>query len=328
MPTDTGSDGRRQEPMPVRGERKIRRDFGKILDEIAGRIKPQLGKGRVAAYIPALARVPARKFGMAITTVDGDTFSIGDASEPFSIQSVSKVFTLALALERVGTKLWRRVGLEPSGNPFNSLVQLEYENGIPRNPFINAGALVVTDTVVSTDAYPNATIRAYMQHLSANTSIDFDDEVVTSERNHGNRNAALAHFLKSHNNLHAPVDAVLDTYFHQCGLRMSCIDLARATLSLANGGMHPDTAVRIMSARRAKRINAVMMTCGLYDAVGNFAYRVGIPAKSGVGGGIIGVIPGELSVCVWAPGLDRSGNSLAGTAALELLTTKTGLSVF
>ena len=303
-------------------------DYQRVLDQIAQQARREFGKGRVAGYIPALAKAPPRAFGMAIELVGGGRFTVGDAARPFSIQSISKLFTLALALDSEGARLWKRVGREPSGNPFNSLVQLEYERGIPRNPFINAGALVVTDCIVASERDPKRAILDEVRRLSGNRSVAYDEAVARSEREHGHRNAAMAHFLKSHGNLRCAVDDVLDAYFHQCAIAMSCADLARAAGHLASGGVSPATGERIMPARRVKRINALMLTCGLYDAVGNFAYRVGIPAKSGVGGGIVGVIPGLLSTAVWSPELDAGGNSCAGTKALELLTTKLKRSVF
>ena len=303
-------------------------NYQRILENIGQQVQREFGKGKVADYIPALARVPSKKFGITIATVEGDEFRLGDSDEPFSIQSMSKVFALSLALKLEGAKLWTRVGREPSGNPFNSLVQLEQERGIPRNPFINAGALVTTDTVVSYDQNAGRTMLEYARHLSQNPSLKYDEEVATSEKEYGHLNIAMAYFLKSHGNLRCNVEEVLDVYFHQCALAMSCTDMARAFLHLANGGTSPTTGEKLVPARQAKRINAVMLTCGLYDAVGNFAYRVGIPAKSGVGGGIVGVIPGVLSICVWSPELDANGNSRVGAKTLELFTTKPKLSVF
>jgi glutaminase len=299
-----------------------------VLREIERQVRPYFGRGRVANYIPALARVPRDKFGLAVVTVAGEEHVIGAADERFSVQSISKVFAFTLAVNALGAKLWKRVGREASGNPFNSLVQLEYERGIPRNPFINAGALVVTDCVVSRYRPPKGAILGLARRLAGVADIDFDREVARSEREAGHRNAALAHFLKAHGNLDNDVDTVLDAYFHQCSIAMSCRELARAFLHLANRGIAPATGQPVVSKRDTKRINALMMTCGLYDAMGQFAYRVGIPAKSGVGGGIVGVIPGVLSLAVWSPELDPSGNSLVGTKALELFTTKTRMSVF
>ena len=303
-------------------------NYQRILENIGQQVQREFGKGKVADYIPALARVPPKKFGITVATVEGDEFRFGDADEPFSIQSMSKVFALSLALKLEGAKLWTRVGREPSGNPFNSLVQLEKERGIPRNPFINAGALVTTDTVVSYDQNAGRTMLEYARHLSQNPALQYDEEVAMSEKEYGHLNFAMSYFLKSHGNFRCNVEEVLDVYFHQCALAMSCTDMARAFLHLANRGISPITGEKLIPARRAKRINAVMLTCGLYDAVGNFAYRVGIPAKSGVGGGIVGVIPGVLSICVWSPELDAYGNSRVGSKVLELFTTKTKLSVF
>ncbi|MBU2453689.1 MAG: glutaminase [Proteobacteria bacterium] len=305
------------------------KDFRQILEEIHEEVKPVITQGKVADYIPMLAAVPLKKFGMAVQTLDGKLFTIGDAEEHFSIQSISKAYTLTLALQFVGEEmLWKRVGREPSGNPFNSLVQLEYENGIPRNPFINAGALVLVDIILSHSKNAGQTILEFVRERSDNSNINYDKEVAASEKSTGFRNAALANFLKSYGNLHNTVEEVLDTYFLQCSLRMNCIDLARSFLVLANHGLSPWSGKQILTKRQAKRINSLMLTCGTYDAVGDFAYRVGLPGKSGIGGGIIAFIPGLLCVSVWSPGLNSNGNSLAGTLALELFTTKTGMSIF
>lgn len=303
-------------------------DYSKILNELAAHAREHIGKGKVATYIPALARVPADKFGMALCNLDGTIHKVGDSDERFSIQSISKVFTLSLAIGQVGDELWRRVGREPSGNRFNSLVQLEYEHGIPRNPFINAGALVVCDVLLSQLPKPKEALRDYMRVLSGSFDIDYDEEVARSEAETGFINRALCNFLKGNGNLTNEVDAVLDLYFHQCALAMSCSELARATLHLANRGFSPLLQETLLTEAQTKRLNAMMLTCGTYDAVGEFAYRIGLPAKSGVGGGIIAVLPGEYAVTVWSPELDRSGNSLAGGAALEYLTLVTGKSIF
>ena len=303
-------------------------NYQAVLEEIAEEVSPFLEEGRVADYIPMLERVPRNKFGMAVQTTDGESFLAGDARESFSIQSISKVYTLTLALKYEGEALWKRVGREPSGTAFNSLVQLEYENGIPRNPFINAGAIVIADIVRSNASDCRGALLEFVRSRSDNPSVDHDREVAQSERRTGYRNVALANFIKSFGNLHNDVDEVLDFYFYQCSLSMSCLDLARSFSFLANGGQCPWTGDRVLSVSQAKRINAVMLTCGTYDAVGDFAFRVGMPGKSGVGGGIVAVIPGRLSVAVWSPGLNPKGNSLAGTLALELFTTKTGISIF
>lgn len=307
----------------------INMDYQQILEEIHTEVKPIIGQGKVADYIPKLATVPLNKFGMAVQTLDGKLFSVGDADEYFSIQSISKVYTLILALQFVGeNNLFKRIGREPSGNPFNSLVQLEYENGIPRNPFINAGAMVLVDIILSHSKNAWQTILKFARDRSDNQDINFDKEVAASEKSIGFRNAALANFLKSYRNLENDVENVLDIYFSQCSLSMNCIDLTRSFMILANHGLSPWSGKQIITMSQAKRISSLMLTCGTYDAVGDFAYRVGLPGKSGVGGGIVAFLPGRLCVAVWSPGLNSSGNSLAGTHALELFTTKTGMSIF
>jgi len=298
-----------------------------LLDGIVPAARAATGEGRVADYIPALACVPREKFGIAVAAIDGAEFAAGDADERFSAQSISKVFTLTLGLRAIGPALWERVGREPSGNAFNSLAQLDYENGIPRNPFINAGALVVTDALLGA-MDPKAEILALLREITGVPDIGFDAAVARSEAETGFRNRALAWYLRSFGNLREDVDAVLDVYFHHCAVAMSCRELARAFLHLANGGVSPLTGRAVVNPRQARRINALMMTCGLYDAVGNFAFRVGLPAKSGVGGGIVAVMPGECAVCVWSPALDAAGNSHAGTLALEMFAGGAGRSVF
>ncbi len=303
-------------------------DYQGVLEEIQDEVRPFFGKGKNADYIPALAIVPGNKFGMAIHTVEGEEFLIGDARDDFSIQSISKLFTLMQVLGFEGVDIWSRVGREPSGTAFNSLVQLEYEKGIPRNPFINAGAIVVTDILASRSADTSRRIGDFYRMLSGNLSNRVDETVALSEQEHGYRNAALANLMRSFDNIQSPIPDLLDVYFRQCALTTSCADLAKAALPLACGGYSPIAHKQILTVRDAKRINALLLTCGLYDAVGSFAYTVGLPAKSGVGGGIVAVLPDHFSVAVWSPELDSYGNSLVGSKALELFTTKTGLSIF
>ncbi len=303
-------------------------DLTRILARVHDDVRPLIGRGKVASYIPGLACVPADRYGMAIATLDGKLYKTGDADELFSIQSISKVFTLNLALEALGDDLWKRVGREPSGNAFNSLVQLERERGIPRNPFINAGAHVIADVVLSSAPRARDRLLEFVRDRADNPAVIMDEEVASSERDAGFRNFALANFLRSFNNIENKVDDVLDFYFHQCALQMSCVDLARAFLHLANGGRCQRSDKIVIKPDRAKRINALMMTCGTYDAAGEFAFRVGLPAKSGVGGGIVAVVPNVMTIVVWSPGLDEKGNSLAGAAALDRFTELSGLSVF
>jgi len=303
-------------------------DYQKILDHIAIEVRPSFASGKIADYIPALAAAPRDCFGMAVTCVSGDEYGVGEADRRFSVQSISKVFALNMALRLIGAPLWDRLGREPSGNPFNSLVQLEYENGVPRNPFINAGALVVIDRLIDVCADPKAAMLDFVREAAGCDDIGFDQEVAASEAAWGYRNRALANFLKGFGNLRHDVDEVLDIYFHHCALAMSCREVARAFVHLANGGISPLTGAAVTKPEHTKQINALMLTCGLYDSVGDFAFRVGILGKSGVGGGIAAVIPGILSICVYSPGLDESGNSLAGTKALEIFTTESAISIF
>ncbi|NGO79438.1 glutaminase [Streptomyces sp. YC504] len=298
-----------------------------VLEEIAAEISAMPGRGRSADYIPALACVDPDRFGMAVADLDGGVCGVGEWRTPFSTQSITKVFALALVLAHESGALWEHVGREPSGNPFNSLVQLEYENGVPRNPFINAGALVVTDRLQTLTGDASADLLDFLRAESGNAEIGFDLEVAASEAAHGDRNAALAHFIASYGHIRQPVPPLLDHYFRQCSIEMNCADLALAGGFLARHGVRADGS-RLLSRSEAKQVNAVMMTCGTYDAAGEFAYRVGLPGKSGVGGGIVAVVPGRCTVCVWSPGLDERGNSVAGVAALDRFTTLTGLSVF
>ncbi|MEU1039455.1 glutaminase [Streptomyces sp. NPDC005551] len=301
--------------------------FQPVLERIATEIAQRPGRGRPADYIPALAACDPRRFGMAVAELDGTVYGVGDWRQPFSAQSITKVFTLALDLAREGDELWEHVGREPSGNPFNSLVQLEYENGIPRNPFINAGALVVTDRLQTQTGDAANTLLEFLRAESGNRDLTFDPEVAASEAAHGDRNAALGHFMAAYGNIGNAVPVLLEQYFRQCSVEASCADLALATGFLARHGVRADGS-RLLTRSQAKQVNAVMLTCGTYDAAGDFAYRVGLPGKSGVGGGIIAVVPGRCTLCVWSPGLDERGNSVAGVAALDRFTTLTGLSVF
>lgn len=299
-----------------------------LLDDIASQVQILYGMGRVASYIPELATVNPKQFSMSIVGVDGSEYSTGDVNVPFSIQSISKVYVLTMAMKILGDSLWDRVGREPSGNRFNSLVQLESEEGKPRNPFINAGALVTTDAIISVSDDPYQKILDFVREISGNPTIQYNTKVARNELAHSERNSALAFFMKSFNNIVSDPMKVLDVYCHHCSLEMTTLDLARSFLFLASGGVTPSTGARILEPMQAKRINSLMLTCGLYDNCGDFAYRVGLPAKSGVGGGIVAVLPGKFAISVWSPELNPNGNSLIGTRALELFTTQTGLSIF
>ena len=306
-------------------------DYQGILNEIQHEIKADLEKGKVADYIPALAEVDKNQFAMSLTLFDGKEFNVGDTQKLFSIQSISKVFSFTMALKIYKKSLYKRIGREPSGNPFNSLVQLEYENGIPRNPFINAGAIAVTDSLISyykDEEIAYLKVLEFIRTISNDKSILSNAIVSSSEMHKGHRNLALANLMKSFDNLDNSVEDVVQTYFNHCAIEMNTETLSRSMLYLANHGVDPITQEAYLTPSQAKRINAVMLTCGHYDASGDFAYRVGLPAKSGVGGGIVAVVPNLMGISVWSPGLNEQGNSLVGTKALELFTTKTGLSIF
>ena len=306
-------------------------DYQAILEEIYHEVTPHFGEGRVADYIPALSSVDPNQFGFSITLKDGQTFSVGDTKQNFSIQSISKVFTFTLALSIFSKDIYKRVGVEPSGNPFNSLVQLEYENGIPRNPFINAGAIVITDTLISHygDDYKafEATI-GFIRNIADDSSITFDPEVSASEMEHGFRNLALANLMKSFKNLKNDPKIAVNTYFKHCAISMNCEQLSRAMLFLVNSGTDPLNQKIYTTPQQARRVNSVMLTCGHYDASGEFAFYVGLPGKSGVGGGVVAVVPNKMSLCVFSPALNKYGNSHLGTLALMKFVEKTGLSIF
>lgn len=305
-------------------------DLKSIVDEIAAEMAQASERGTVASYIPDLANVDPGQFGIAIVGHDGTVYSAGDADTAFSIQSVSKVFSLTMALGAVGDALWRRVGREPSGTAFNSIIQLETEQGIPRNPFINAGAIVVSDILLGRYEPREAIAEflRFMRMLTGDDSIVIDHKVARGEQETGFRNVALANYMRAFGNVVHPVERTLGIYFHQCALAMSCNQLAMAGRFLMDGGRHPATGRSVVSQQRARRILALMMTCGHYDGSGEFAFRVGLPGKSGVGGGILAIVPGVASIAVWSPGLNERGNSQLGTQALERLVQKTGWSVF
>jgi glutaminase len=298
--------------------------------QIAAEMARETDRGGIADYIPALARVSPDQFGISVIDGDGQTYSAGDAETPFSIQSVSKVFALTLALDRIGDRIWSRVGREPSGSAFNSIVQLESERGIPRNPFINAGAIVVSDALLTGHGARETIgdVLRFVRRLADSDGVEIDSEVAHSEAATGFRNVALANYMKAFGNFENAVEDALKLYFHQCALTMTCRQLAMAGRYLMNAGVQPGSGERIISAEQVRRLNALMLTCGHYDGSGEFAFRVGIPGKSGVGGGILAVVPGKASIAVWSPGLNERGNSQLGSLALERLAEATGWNVF
>lgn len=302
-------------------------NYQKIIEEVFEEAKSFPQTGYVPDTIPELAKIDTNKFGIHLTTIKGQNYGIGDSNEKFSIQSVSKALTVALAFSFLGEETWKRVGVEPSGTAFNSLVQLEFEKGIPRNPFINAGALVIADMLVTHLKKPKEDLLAFIRMISGTQSIDFNLKVAQSEKDTGFRNAALANFLKSFGNIENDVETVLDFYFHQCAIEMTCKELAHSFYFFANEGKTID-GKQVLSKSHVKRLNALMQTCGFYDESGEFTYKVGLPGKSGVGGGIAALFPKHFTIVTWSPRLNEKGNSELGMNALELFTTKTGMSIF
>ena len=303
-------------------------DYQQLLENIYQEILPYAKEGKQADYIPELAKVNPDQFGMFLHSIYGETASIGSADTRFSIQSISKVFALAICLSIKGDELWRRVGREPSGTAFNSLIQLEIEKGLPRNPFVNAGAIVMADILLSYFENPEREFLNFVREVSGEPTIDYNREVAESEREFGYLNAAIANLLKYHGTIENDIESVLHFYFLMCSVEMSCRELSLAFLAFANHRRKFDYAGISLTASQVKRINAIMQTCGFYDEAGEFAYFVGLPGKSGVGGGIVAIHPLQYSVVVWSPRLNSKGNSVMGMKALELLTTETKESIF
>lgn len=302
--------------------------YKKIIEDIYSELKNVDDIGKVANYIPELGNVNDKNFGVHITTIDKNSFGIGDHEKKFSIQSISKILSLTLAYQLEGEALWQRVDVEPSGNPFNSLQQLESDKGIPRNPFINAGALVISDILVGHLKNPKEDFLNFCKNISNNPTLNYSEKVAQSEKKTGFRNRALCNFIKSFGNIKNDTEKVLDFYFHMCSLKMSCKDLSEIFLYLADDRFLCQKGKRILTESQAKRINAIMLTCGFYDESGEFAFRVGLPGKSGVGGGIIAVHPDKFCITVWSPKLNPKGNSYKGMLFLEKFTTKTESSIF
>ena len=303
-------------------------DYQQILENIYQSIQPYAKEGKQADYIPALAKVNPDQFGMCIHTIYGEIYSIEQADTRFSIQSISKVFALAMCLSLKGDDLWKRVGKEPSGTAFNSLIQLEMERGFPRNPFINAGAIVMSDILISMLESPEEDFLLFVRAVSGNDTIQYNEEVAVSEREKGYLNAAIANLLKYYGTIENDIERVLHFYFLMCSVEMSCRELSLAFLAFANHRKQFNYGGIKLTSSQVKRMNAIMQTCGFYDEAGEFSYLVGLPGKSGVGGGIVAIYPLQYSVAVWSPRLNGKGNSVMGIKALELFTTETKESIF
>lgn len=302
-------------------------DFQSILTSINKAASKEKDRGKIADYIPELAKIDVENFGIHLIDIQQKTYSAGNSDEKFSIQSISKVLSLSMALGLIGEKLWERVDVEPSGDPFNHLSLLEFENGIPRNPLINPGAIVIADILVSQLEHPKEEFLAFVQNIANDDTIAYDVDVAKSEKRTGFQNYAAANLLKSYGNLNNNVDVVLDFYFHQCSLSMSCAQLTNTFYMFMNHGKCRRNNT-YLTVTQVKRINAIMLTCGFYDEAGEFAFEVGLPGKSGVGGGIVAFLPNKFCVATWSPGLNPKGNSKLGMLALEKLTTETELSIF
>lgn len=303
-------------------------NYQDVLSKIYEEIKPFANEGQQATYIPALASVNPNQFGICIEPLDDSPVSsFGAADVRFSMQSISKVFMLAACLSLEGDNLWKRMGKEPSGTAFNSLVQLEFEKGKPRNPFINAGALVMSDILISRMKDVEQTFLNFVREISG-SHVDYNSVVAQSEEEQAYLNTAIANLLKYHGNIENKIDDVLHFYILCCSIEMNCCELAHAFRPFADH-RHPFCFAGIsLTTSQVKRINAIMQTCGFYDEAGEFSYLVGLPGKSGVGGGIAAVYPSQYSVAVWSPRLNSKGNSVMGLKALELLTTETEESIF
>jgi glutaminase len=303
-------------------------NYQTILDDIYHELKPQDLGGKVADYIPELAKVDPDNFGIALVDLNGKVYGAGDFEVPFSIQSISKVLTLTMVAHVFKSKLWSRVNVEPSGNPFNSIAQLEFEKGIPRNPFINAGALVITDALTTIHQNPLEEIHGFINEIVGRSCVKIDESVMNSEIQHSERNTALAYFLKAFGNFENDIQEVIKAYCGQCAIEMCCADLARSFSFFANKGYSIFAKREILSPIDTQRINALMLTCGFYDESGEFAFRVGLPGKSGVGGGTVAVMPNKFTVAVWSPRLNEKGNSPKGIKALQMLREKLKYSLF
>jgi glutaminase len=303
-------------------------NFEEIIRDVYEKVNAAEDKGQVASYIPELKKVDPDKFGVYISTIDGLNFGTGDCFDKFSIQSISKVLSLSLAYSILGEKIWERVGVEPSGTAFNSLVQLETDKGIPRNPFVNSGAHVISDILLSNLKNPKEDFLTFVRSITQNSEINYSSSIATSEKSVGYRNIALCNLVKSFGNIENEPSEVLDFYFNLCSLEMNCKDLSQLFLFLANDGKTIIGDKKVLTKSQSKRVNALMQTCGFYDESGEFSFKVGLPGKSGVGGGIVAIHPKQYTIAVWSPNLNDKGNSYKGMRFLEEFTTKTELSIF
>jgi glutaminase len=293
--------------------------FRRTIEQVHGRYA-SLASGALADYIPELTRADPSHFGIVVVTADGETYGVGDVDTPFTIQSVSKAFAYGMALDEHGpTVVERYVSVEPSGEAFNS-ISLDPQTGRPRNPMINAGAIAITGLLPGTPARPRFDHLLETFSRYAGRSLGWDRQVYASESASGFRNRAIANLLRSFEIVGDPVEAVVEDYFRQCSILVTCNDLGQMAATLANGGVNPRTGVRALGETHLEKVLSVMSSCGMYDYSGTWLYDVGLPAKSGVGGGVVGVLPGQFGFASYAPLLDAKGNSVRGVAAFQELS--------
>lgn len=288
-------------------------------------------QGKVASYIPELSKANPSDLGIYVTTLDGKEFFAGEFDKKFSIQSISKVISLMLAILQNGTRtVFSKVGMEPTGDSFNSIVSLEVKNPQkPFNPMINAGAIATTALITGNSSEEKLEkLLEFTRKITGNPDITYNNEVYLSEKATGNRNRALAYFMKSSGLIEGDVEEILDLYFRQCAIEGTCKDIARIGAMLANDGILPWSGERVISREVSRIVKTIMVTCGMYDASGEFAVHIGIPAKSGVGGGIMASVPRRMGIGVFGPSLDTKGNSIAGIQVLQELSHELDLSIF
>ncbi|MBE4910529.1 glutaminase A [Bacillus luteolus] len=301
------------------------------LNELVEEAKKYTAEGKVADYIPALGRANPDDLSIALHYPDGRCISAGDIDKKFTLQSISKVISLALVLIESGPEyVFERVGMEPTGDPFNSIVKLE-TMGIakPLNPMINAGALVVTHMIKGCSAQDRfEKLIQFVRELTGDQDISYCKEVAQSEYDTADLNRALCYFLKQHLIIEEDVEGLISLYTKQCAIEMNCLDLARIGEVFAMDGVDPLTGKQIMPKDVARICKTFMVTCGMYNASGEFAIKIGIPAKSGVSGGIMGSVPGKFGIGIFGPALDEKGNSIAGIKLLEILSKNYNLSMF
>jgi len=301
-----------------------------LIEEIISESKIYIDEGKVATYIPELGKMDKNILGISITDFQGNIYNAGSTNIKFTLQSISKPIVLLLALLENGEEVFNKVGMEPTGDPFNSMIRLEtFDTGKPLNPMINAGAITVASMIKGTNLMEKVhKVLSLVRLLSNNDNIRINDKVFQSELRTGNRNRAIAYFLKDNGIIEGNVDDALALYFKQCSIEVTTQDLANIAMVLANDGVDFKTNRRLIPSHYANLVKSLMLTCGLYDHSGEFASTVGFPAKSGVSGGILGVAPRKLGIGVIGPALDTKGNSIAGIKILEKLSDVLDLNIF